>query len=381
MSVRGRVVLLGPAVLFLLALALIAAADEPAPLLKPVTPTGTNVRVRFPVTPGDPKPMSFSAQVPKAKMKSELLDVKVAYDTIPNPSYISVKKLESWGYEVPKGAKEFLLPELFVSAVQIAPKPTKGSDVVVRLANLKLTLVPETAGKNDTIHECDLCLSALALFGGHERAMEPRLSFADKFMELTVPPAAIAKRPGTDGTAPEVSVRDDAKLVPAVGPLVPRGGLPIFAHASLDGQDSYKLPDGKTVVPVKVMVSSISNMPDGVMVTLGLARGVKLDFQENAAGRAAVGVEAKSEFVPGKIKELRLGVYTGPGMKAQKDIVVKDVPVLIDKNNSDGYMMIGQKFIDTYFVDGVYSHTGDGWKLHGRVNPDLLFDTKTRKKP
>jgi hypothetical protein len=379
MRVRGHFALLGPVVL--LSAALIAAADEPAPLLKVVAPTGTNVRVRFLVTPGYPKPMFFTAQVPKAKKKSELLDVKVAYDSIPNPSYISVKRLENWGYEVPKGAKEFLLPELFISAVQVAPKATKGSDVVVRLANIKLTLVPETAGQNDTIHECDLCLSALALFGGNERTMEPRLSFADKFLEMTVPPAMIAKRLGTDGTAPEVSVSADTKLAPSFGPLVLRSGLPMFAYAAIDGQDSYKLPDGKTVVPVNVMVSSISNMPDGVMVTLGLARGVKLDFNANAAGQAAVGVEAKSEFIPGKIKELRLGVHTGPGMKAQKDLVIKDVPVFVDKNVSEGYMMIGQKFIDTYFVDGVYLHAGDGWKLHGRVNPELLFDIKTRKKP
>jgi hypothetical protein len=378
MRVCGRFALFGLAVVLSVALAS-SAADEPAPLLKPVAPTGGNVRVRFPVTPGFPKPMTFAAQVPRAKKKSELIDVRVAYDSIPNPSYITAKKLVNWGYDAGK-AKEFLLPELFISTTQIAPKPTKGSDAVIKLTNLKLTIVAESASKDDNIHFCDLCLSSTALFQGAERATEPRLAFADKFMELTVPAAAIAKRPGTDAVgAPDVSVSSDTKLVPSVGPMVTRG-MPVFAFASVDGQDSYKLPDGK-IVPVNVAVSTISNMPDGVMVTLGLARGVKLDFDQAAAGQAAVGVDVKSEFIPGKIKELRLGLLTGPGLKVQKDIVVKDIPVFVDKNVSEGYVLIGQKFIDRYFIDGVYSNPGDGWRMHGRVNPELLFDIKTRKKP
>jgi hypothetical protein len=42
-------------------------------------------------------------------------------------------------------------------------------------------------------------------------------------------------------------------------------------------------------------------------------------------------------------------------------------------------MLITQKFIDTYLTDAVYAADKDGWKLHGRIAPDLLFDIKTRK--
>ena len=384
MRVRGRLALSGLAVVFAAALAS-SAADEPAPLLKPVTPAGTNLRVRIPVTPGFPKVVSFPAKVSNGKQKSALLDVNVAYDALPNPSYVSAKKLESWGYVVAKGAREFVLPELHIAAAQIAGKMgkgnDKGSDVVIRLTNVRLTVIPETAAKDDTIHFNDMTLSPTTFFQGGERTMEPRLSFADKFLELTVP-ATLVKRPGTDDvSAPEVTVSQDAKLVPAVGPTTVRGSMPAFTYASINGQDSYKKPDGKTVVPVNVAVSSITNMSDGVMVTLGLARGVKIEFDQAAAGQAATGVEGKSEFLPGKIKELRLGLLTGPGLKAQKDIVIKDLPVMVDRNQSEGYMLIGQKFLDTYFTDAVYTNAGDAWKLYGRVDPELLFDIKTRKKP
>ena len=67
------------------------------------------------------------------------------------------------------------------------------------------------------------------------------------------------------------------------------------------------------------------------------------------------------------------------GMKTVKDLVIRDLEVSVDKNLSPGYMLIGQKFIDAYYADAVYTYGGDGWKLHGRINPDMLFDIKTRK--
>lgn len=377
MRVRGGVALLGLVAVFAVGLAA-RAADEPAPLLKPVTPAGGQLRVRLGVTPGFPKTMSFHAQVPKAKKKSELIDVTVALDTLPGKSYITAKKLESWGYDVPKD-KEFLLPELVITAAQVAPKPTKGHDAVVRLTNIKLSVIDNPASTDNTIYFCDMSLSSTSLYQGGERALEPRVSFGDKFLELTVPPA-ITKRPGTDDAKVVDVTGTDTKNVPAFGAMTSRGGLQVFSYASVNGLDTYKTPEGKTF-PVNVAVSSITNSPTGVVVTLGLVRGCKIEMDNAAKGMGATGVEAKSEFVPGKIKELRLAVNTGPGLKTVKDLVIKDLPVLIDKNQSEGYMLIGQKFMDTYFVDGVYAADVNGWKLHGRVDPDLLQDVKMRPKP
>jgi hypothetical protein len=373
---RARLAVLLPAAVVCAALA--ARADDPAPLLKPVAPAGGQLRVRFPVEPGFPKTMRFSAQVPNGKKKSELLDVTVALDTLPGQSYITVKKLESWGYAAPKG-KEFLLPELFISAAQIAPKPAKGHDTTIRLANLKLTVVDAPASTDNTIYFADLSLSSTTLYGGSDRTMEPRVSFGDKFLELTVP-AGIVKRPGgSDAKITDVTGNADAKLAPVYGPMVSRGGLQVFGYAAVNGQETYKTPDGK-VFPVNVAVSSITNVPSGVVVTLGLVRGCKIEVEPGGMAMGATGVEAKSEFVPGKIKELRLAVNTGPGMKTVKDIVIKDLPVLIDKNQSEGYMLIGQKFIDTYFADGIYAADANGWKLHGRAPTELLMEIKTRPK-
>jgi hypothetical protein len=380
---RGRFALFGLVVLFVAALT--SAADEPEPLLKPITPPKGQLRVRLPVTPGlFPKVMQFSAQVPRGKKqqqgKTEPFNILVALHSLPNPSFVAVKKLESWGYEVPKGAKEFVLPELLIPAAQIAPKPDQqtGADVLVRLTNLKLTVVTSPASTDDSVFQSDMTLSATGLFQGAERTIEPRLSFGDKFLELTVPAQGV-KRSGTDALmVPEPTVNPDAKLVPAYSPMVMRGGAPAFAFASINGQDSYKTPDGK-VIPVLVKVESGINEPSGVLVTMGLGRGCKIDIDQAAAGEVTFGADIKSQFIPAKIKELRLAVNTGPGMKTVKDLVIKDLTVAVDKNQSEGYMLIGQKFIDDYYADGVYAHSGDGWKLHGRIHPDLLFDIKTRK--
>jgi hypothetical protein len=373
-----RFALFGLAVALAGSFAASAADEPPPPLLKPVTPAGAQqLRVRLPVTPGSPKTMSFNARL-KGKKQSEMIDVTVALDTLPGKSYVTTKKLQSWGYDVPKD-KEFLLPELTFTAAQIAPKPMKGHDTAVRLTNIKLTVIDTPASSDDTVYLCDLSLSATTLYLGNERAMEPRISFGDKFFELTVP-TTIAKRPGTeDAQLVEVTASADTKLVPVYAPIVTRAGIPVFGYAAVNGQDAYKTADGKSV-PVSVAVSSITNVPSGVVVTLGLARGCKIEMDQTAAGLGATGVDTKSEFIPGKIKELRLAVNTGPGLKTVKDIVIKDLAVLVDKNQSEGYMLLGQKFMDEFFADAVYSGTGDGWKLHGRLDPALLFDIKTRPK-
>lgn len=392
MRFRSR---LAVSVIAVVILAALMPAADPPPLLKAVTPAGGALRVRAPVTPGFPNPMTFTtAQVPNGKAKSKMADAKVAWEVLPGQSYVTLKKLESWGYE-PGKSKEFILPELHLSVTQIAPKPTKGSDVVLKIPNLKLVVIDNPASKDDTVHMADISLNVTTLFGNAERTFEPRISFADKFLEMTAPAAWAAKKPGTDAVmAPEVSATANDKLLASVAPTMNRvipsdnpamagRGMPVFTYAAVDGQDFYKTPDGKTL-PVSVAVSSISNMPSGVMVTLGLARGCKIEFDAAAAGEAALGVDAKSAFVPGKLKELRIGmtVDVGKGKKEQRDIVVKDIEVKVDKNISEGYVLIGQKFMDAYFADAVYSHAGDGWKLHGRTNPDLHADIKTRpKKP
>jgi hypothetical protein len=382
MHSRSRFALFGLALLF--TAALVAAADEPAPLLKPIAPAKGQLRVRLPVTPtGLGTTMKISGKVPAGKKrqdKGELIEVVIASDTLPGPSFITSKKLESWGYEVPKGAKEFVLPELWIPAAQIAPKPDQqtGADVLVRVTNLKFTVIELPASTDGTIYFSDMSLTATTLYQGAEKAMEPWFSFADKFQEMTVPEKNV-KRSGTNALAvPEPTISSDAKLVPAYSPTVMRGGQPIFAFASINGHDSYKTPAGE-VIPVIVAVQSTTNTADGVMMTMGLARGCKVELDQAAAGEVTIGADSKSQFIRGKIKELRLAVNTGPGMKTVKDLVIRDLEVSVDKNLSPGYMLIGQKFIDAYYADAVYTYGGDGWKLHGRINPDMLFDIKTRK--
>jgi hypothetical protein len=86
--------------------------------------------------------------------------------------------------------------------------------------------------------------------------------------------------------------------------------------------------------------------------------------------------------VEGKVKELRLGVFAGPGLRAQKDFVLKDVKVVVYNQDSYGFVYLGPRFVEEYFKDGVFGCGPDGvWRLHGRVKTELLEDLKTRTPP
>ncbi len=380
MRACGRIVLSGLAV-GLVAVLSSAAADDPAPLLKPVVPTGTQVRVRVVVEGGAPRTMQFKAQVPHGKTKAEMVAVSVAIDTQGGRSYVAAKTVEAWGYEVPKN-KEFLLPELLVPAAQLAPTKKGGRDVLIRITNVKLYVAEPPAEAKNNIFNCTLSLCAADLYKGAERTMEPRLAFASHFLELTIPATGLKRLDTDDTPLPAVTADATPTLIPAAGPTIRRQGNPVFAYAAVNGQESYKLGNG-TVVPLHVSVGSINNWDTGVIISIGLARGCKVEMDEKGTAGTATGAESSSTVIPGKIKELRLGLYTGPDLKVQKDLVLKDIPVVVDQHVSEGFVSLGPKFVETYFKDGVYGSGTDGvWKLHGRCNPELLFDIKTRpKKP
>jgi hypothetical protein len=156
-------------------------------------------------------------------------------------------------------------------------------------------------------------------------------------------------------------------------------GLPVFAYASVNGLTQYKTGDGKTEL-VNVSVSTTTDFPTGVFFTLGTARGCGLEMEQDKDLKTT-GATFETRSLKAKVKELRLGVMTGPGLKTQKDIVINDITVFVDKSNSGHYVHIGPKFMETYLKDSIYTCGSDGnYQLHGRLKPDLLQDLKTRAK-
>ena len=85
----------------------------------------------------------------------------------------------------------------------------------------------------------------------------------------------------------------------------------------------------------------------------------------------------------GTVKELRIGLQTGPGFKTPRDLVFKDVTVWVDKNDSGHMIWLGPEFLRGRFKDPVYACGPDGaWKFYGRLKPEDLQEVKTRpKKP
>lgn len=362
----------------LVAFAALVGADElPAPFLKPVVPNANSVRVRIATSEEKGSFYHFAAKAPTAKGKSEVVDVTVAFEVRPGPSYVTAKKWQSWGYDVPAN-KIGVLPELVIRGAQLAPKSNKGHDVDVRLPGIRLQIV-EPPGNTDTVLGCDLLLSMSDVTKNTDRVFEPRLYFADQLFELTVPSGAI-KRPGTGEEAPtEPATSTDSTLVPVMGVTRTRG-VAVFTYAAINGLPRYRTPDGKEV-PVNVTVSSTTRCPGGITMSMGAARGCKIELEEKEI--PATGSSFQTAIVRGTVKELRIGLQTGPGLKQPQDLVLKDVTVWVDKNDSGHMVWLGPEFLRAQLKDPVYSCGPDGaWKLFGRAKPNVLADVKTRaKKP
>lgn len=363
MSRRARSLL---AVLLAAVGAAVGAAEAPPQLVKPVVPARAAVRARIPIAEDQRTAMQLKAQI--AGPKGKMIDVTVLLESLPQTGTVSLKKWKEWGFEVPAD-RVGVIPELIVAAAQVAPKPAKGRDIEVRLANVKVNIVEPPGGGDANAFELFLSLGGLT--GGAERRFEPRLHFADKFLELTVPATAVKRLSAGDATSPDPQATADDKLVPAVGTMQ-ANGYPVFAFASVNGYTRYTAAG--RVEAVNVGVSSTSNYaPPGILMTVNTARGCGVEM-ENLPG--------DGEIVPGKVKELRLAVLTGAGLRAPKDFVLKDVTVHVNSDRSQPFVWLGPRFVEEYFADGVYGCGSDGvWRLHGRVKPAFLEDTKTRTPP
>jgi hypothetical protein len=352
---------------------------EPGPLLKPVVPPSTSIRVRIPVVEERGTTMQFKAQIPKGKgKKGETIDITVGIETLPGPSYVSSKLWQSWGYEVPQN-RIAVLTELIIPGWQIAPKTTKGRDVFAKIPSIAMEII-EPPGGVEKVRGCDIFLSLKELTKNADRTFETRFYFQDKYFELSIPAGAV-KRPGSGEEAPpDPAITMDADLVVIAAPMANRG-MPLFAYSSINGLTQYKTAEGK-IETVNAGVSSTNDWPAGVLMTIGTARGCGVEMEQDKDVKGT-GATFETRAIKGKIKELRLGVMTGMGMKTQKDIVIQDLTVYIDKSNSGHFVWLGPRFLDTYLKDHIYACGTDGmWQLHGRLKPDLLQDIKTRpKKP
>ena len=370
---KSSLLVLSPAVVALVAVA--AAADDPAPLLKPVEPAGKNVRVRIPFhTENKYTDSQFQARVPRAKAKGGApVAVTVALDTVPGRGAVSAKKWKSWGYAIPAD-RVAVLPEVVFKATQLGAKAGKGRPAEVRFTKVEIDIV-DPPGDSGQVYGSDLYLRLTDLAKDAGDTSEPRLYFRDKFLELTVPAAAV-KPTGREATTLEPAPNPGATLVPVSGAMAVRG-VPVFAYASVNGVHEYKTPDGKTQT-VDVGVSSNANWPGGIVMTIGTARGCGVEIEEGKTG-TGVGAGFETTVAKGKVKEFRLAFRTGEGFAERKDLVLTDVTVAVDRAHSGHFVWLGTKFVNEYLADGVYACGSDGeWKLLGRVKPALLRDVTTR---
>jgi len=337
-----------------------ALAGAAEPLVKPVAPPGNAVRIRLPMV-GKTASCVFKAQIPKPKGKpGEVNEITLHVGTHSGVSS-TIQQWKAWGFEVPAD-RNAELPELIIPGILVTPKPAKGRDIEFKLTKIKVSLYEAPGGEKGGISNA-LSLPLSALTGGADRVFEPRVHFADRLIELSAPATAVKKLGTGAEKLADLELTDDPKLLPAFIAL----NTTAVPFASVNGKTQYTRPTGKTeTVTAGLHIGGGS----AIIMSVSMARGC--------------GVEMDREVNPseGKVKELRLGPITGPGVKGQKDFVLKDVTVVISGSEDSSHIWLSSAFAETYFKDGVYGCEPSGaWKLHGRVKPDLLDDQKNRKMP
>jgi hypothetical protein len=366
------------------------AQDKSAAPLPKIMPPAGAVRVRIPLSEQGTGFCHFAARLPlparnklhsPGKSTSNVsadtareIDIQVVFDVRPGRSVVSLKKWLQWGFERPPAGQKALLPQLLIPAVQLLPKPQQHHDAWIRLSHIPIEVI-DTPGDVDTIVGSDLLLSVSDLTHHGEHRWLPHLHFGQLYLDLTVPVRQI-HYPGTS-----VQYRIDAKPVgedqrQAVAAVISPVGLPILTYVALNGKDRYPLPDGQ-LMPVRAVIASVLNCPGGIAMTMGTARGCGVELTEHKLPGQGIGF--KTTIVRGRLHELRLEVFVAPDYTKKRDMVLKDLEVWVDSEDSDHLVWLGSQFWRRYFADPVYAcHTTRHWKLYGRVNPALLVDPKSR---
>lgn len=387
-----------------LGLALAAtAADEPPgppPYLKPATPPSGQVRVRVPIT-GDPQtPYRVRAFVARPKGKTgDPIEVVVGINTGARAVATS-KMVRSWGY-TPGPDRKVVLPEFVIVGQQLAPVPKAakgkdsagadaGRDVLARVTQLTVECLDTVAEETDKVLGSDIIVGVHDLTKHQDRAAEPRLHFTGKLFDMNFASGMVKKAPGEPTELiPEPVSTADPKLSVVFAPLANRQGVgPAFHYASFNGIDAVKNRMGQSM-PISVGVTAATTLRSGVIMSTGMSHQLGLKLDPEKATQDFLTLDKKGKFVPVEVKEMRIGVMTGRGPATANatpmDLVIKDLEVVVDTQESEPMVWVGPNFINKYFPDAVYTTSMPGatepLRLYGRVNPEALMDPKTRKKP
>ena len=331
------------------AIAAFVVAADPPPLLPPLKGQASMPRVRLPMDKDDPS--MFAARITDPKAKKATTAVKLEASTLVYEVKVSIQQWKAWGFTVPANRID-KLPEVIIPAAQVAPKLAKGQDVEYRLKDIKVMLYEAPGGAKGGVGNVlqipfDLLTAGTA---------EPRIYFADRFLELGAPAARVKALDAGDAAPAALKVTDDKKLLPVVAAL----NRNAFAFVSVNGQTQYFLGTGK-LEPVVAVLDLDAGAP--ITITADIARGCGVNI-------------AKGQ---GKVAELRFGSITGASIKGQRDLVLKNVTVDVSDDVDAHVIWLSAAFVEEYFKDGICVCKGTAWKLHGRVPGDLLEEVKTRK--
>ena len=361
----------------------------PFPWKATLPPAGA-VRVQVPLTEQGTGRLYFSAQLPlpggslqfknrpkPADARAEIdqrTTIKVTYDALlGSRSVVSKKKWQQWGFPLPPAGQLATIPELWIPAVQLAPNPKQHRDVQIRLTNLNVELV-ESPEETCTIFGSDLLLLASDLTRHNEARWQPHLHFSRNYLELTVPQNQIRRLETAEILPREKASGEEIGDEIPVAAVVASRGSPILTYVAINGKDEYLLPSGQRM-KVRAMVASALSC--GIAMTMGTARGCGVEITDREV--PGQGLTFKTTMAKGRIRELRLELFPLPEGSRPRDLVLENLEVWIDLNDSDHWVWLGPDFWRQHFTEPIYVCTPQGsWKVYAFLSPRQLVDPKTR---
>ncbi len=355
-------------------LAGLAPAAEP--LVKPATiPVGAT-RLRFPLESDNGSAYRLKALIPPpktAKKGTEPLPATIAIDTaLGDTGYITVKKLKSFGYDVPVG-QTAILPEVLLLGETVGPKP-KAGEVRAKANNLKLVVLEKAYGSEDTVGGADLQVNLDVLLQGTAAQSQAWVYFGKTLlMDANYPEKSLIRPPTEAGATPTEFVPEE--------PTADRVPMMITLRTG------YQMPlngfHGKPAATGPRVVFSLGQIREpGIYVTAKMAKMYELKPDPDAKElEIFADFNKKGKAMMGLIKDIRIPVGIDAGFKTARELTSKEQPLILDQEQQTPALYVGPGYFGPLLQNPIMAVGPDGVaRVYGYIEPKSV-PVAPKKKP
>jgi len=358
-----------------LAFASLATAAEP--LVKPATIPAGSTRLRFHLESDNGSAYRVKALVlpPKtAKKGTEPTAATIAIDTaLGDMGYITVKKLKSFGFDVPVG-QIVILPEVLLLGETLGPKPKPG-ELRAKANNIKLMVLDKAYGSEDSIGGADFQVNIDALLQGTPSQSQAWVFFGKTpIFDANYPEKSLVRPPTDAGAAPVTEFTPEA---------LAEGRVPMMITLRAGYQLPYNGFHGKPAMAGPRVVFSLGNVREpGMYVTAKMATMYELKPDPDAKDlEVFADFNKKGKAVMGLIKDIRIPVGIESGFKTARELTSKDQPLILDQEQQNPALYVGPGYFGPLLQNPVMATGPDGiTRVYGYVEPKSV-PVAPKKKP